>query len=351
MKLFKRILRWLLLIAITLALAEGAARIAGYSPLDLPAPVKSDPTGCLASDPDLGWKPAPGRFNVTLRYPASDPNLQRVPQGPPLTYVATHDSNSFRVTTVGTPPSGLVELLFLGCSMTYGQGVNDEETFPFLLQSAFPQVRVINASAPGWGTQHALLTARKLAASPRHRHLIVPYYDFHDDRNCLNSGFKNAVRLGTSRITEESGAYPFCRVEQGTLTFHHWRSPDSVRIPGVRHFALSRLLQDAIWSLGSDEVDATQSELVTEMLLLELQQLCKAHEMQLIVAMMNEGDRIERLMGFCAENDIRHVNAAVDLSLPGRRLLPHDSHPSPAAHRLYADNLIRLLPTIIEELR
>ena len=47
-------------------------------------------------------------------------------------------------------------ILFYGCSQTFGQGVDDDENFPALIQKNLPQYRSINLGLPGAGTSHML---------------------------------------------------------------------------------------------------------------------------------------------------------------------------------------------------
>lgn len=46
--------------------------------------------------------------------------------------------------------------MLFGCSVTYGEGVNDNETFAHLLADAAPQYRVYNYAYSGYGPQHML---------------------------------------------------------------------------------------------------------------------------------------------------------------------------------------------------
>ncbi len=47
-------------------------------------------------------------------------------------------------------------ILFYGCSQTFGQGVNDDENFPALIQKELPEYRSINLGLSGASTLHVL---------------------------------------------------------------------------------------------------------------------------------------------------------------------------------------------------
>lgn len=65
----------------------------------------------------------------------------------------TIDSLKCRLTPDPENPQG--ELLFLGDSFSFGFGVEDDETFPSLIGSRFPGMKIRNRSVSGWGTAQA----------------------------------------------------------------------------------------------------------------------------------------------------------------------------------------------------
>lgn len=89
----------------------------------------------------------------------------------------TCSTNTERFRAVGEfssqPAPGVVRIVAVGDSITFGHGVNDDETYPHLLaQHLGPGYEVINAGVPGEDSDQALmdLTERVLPLSP---HLVV----------------------------------------------------------------------------------------------------------------------------------------------------------------------------------
>ena len=66
----------------------------------------------------MGLSLNPGKFNVTIN------KKQK--------YNVTHTSDSLR-TTGSNSDIAKINIQLHGCSFTYGMGVNDEETYPFIL--------------------------------------------------------------------------------------------------------------------------------------------------------------------------------------------------------------------------
>jgi lysophospholipase L1-like esterase len=80
------------------------------------------------------------------------------PEGP--NYKFSHNSMGFRGDREYLTKQAAVRVLFLGDSFTYGVGVNDDQTFPYLvgkiLQAQNYSVETINAGNPGIGTDYEL---------------------------------------------------------------------------------------------------------------------------------------------------------------------------------------------------
>jgi hypothetical protein len=72
-----------------------------------------------------------------------------------------------------------------GASYTFGQAVNDQDTFPWLLQELLPGYHVVNVAAMGYGTDQALLAAeREVLRFPGEvRTVVLGFDDSQIDRN------------------------------------------------------------------------------------------------------------------------------------------------------------------------
>ena len=101
--------------------------------------------------PVLGWAPEPGR-----RYKA------KKTRGDEVLYDVNYtiDENGFRV----TPPPQQEDapaILFTGCSFTFGEGLNDEESYPYKVsQKLDGKYKVCNLAFSGYGAQQTLANIR-----------------------------------------------------------------------------------------------------------------------------------------------------------------------------------------------
>ncbi len=124
--------------AVAFGMAEGAFRL-----------FRPQRTGPLRTiyDPRLGSIPVPN-----LRGRVAVPGVH--------TYSFSHDSMGMRMTGFTDRKNAAKRILLLGDSFAYGVGVDDNQTFAYLIernlsQGGFP-VAVINAGHPGKGTAYAL---------------------------------------------------------------------------------------------------------------------------------------------------------------------------------------------------
>jgi len=134
------------------------------------------------SDPELGWALSAGAIK------SHDSGREDV------VYSIDHGE---RITSL-QPRSGPM-IVATGCSFTFGQGVNDQDTWPWLLQEQLPNYHVVNVAAMGYGTDQALLAAeRKVLAYPGEvRTVVLGFGVFQIDRNrCPQSWLATTCPFG-----------------------------------------------------------------------------------------------------------------------------------------------------------
>jgi len=100
----------------------------------------------FASDSLLGYGPAPGA-HATSKKEVDGVTVYDV--------VYTMDEKGRRVTPPPTVPGGPL-VLFFGCSNTFGEGVEDNETLPSCFAALVPSATVLNYGFCGYGPQQML---------------------------------------------------------------------------------------------------------------------------------------------------------------------------------------------------
>jgi hypothetical protein len=156
--------------AILLALRTG---LSWLLPESFPDPatyrrMTRSPAGFFAADPEQGYRANPGRY--VFRY--SGMQQGRIEH---LDAVVTINPDGTRF--AGNAPADAARRIFvLGDSYVFGDGVNDQQTFAFLLQTAFPDAVVQLHALAGYSWANALVTMQRIKDRIRPGDVIVLGY-------------------------------------------------------------------------------------------------------------------------------------------------------------------------------
>ena len=172
--------------------------------------VSSTPPHSLCPHPQLGFTLCPGSYRVSIN------------NGP--AYMATHGNDSTRVTGFSDFSIPLIrkKLFFYGCSFTYGMGVDDQQTFPFLIQKKLQDWQVYNYGVPAYGTLQALLQLQsQIERGPIPQMAILNYSALHDSRNKLSIAQQKYWQEALGAVAQDqqerfrSAAFSFCGQSDG----------------------------------------------------------------------------------------------------------------------------------------
>src|SRR6185503_2200430 len=100
----------------------------------------------------------------------------------------THLSNGLRITHPLADPiaENRDQIWIFGCSFTHGFGVNDDGTYPWILQSRLTGYEIVNFGTDGYGSVQSLIQFEEaLQAGRKPALVIVAYASFHDMRNAM----------------------------------------------------------------------------------------------------------------------------------------------------------------------
>ncbi len=145
------------------------------------------PAGFFAEDAQQGYRANPGRY--VFRY--SGMRQGRVEH---LDAVVTINPDGTRFT--GTAPAEAARRIFvLGDSYVFGDGVNDQQTFAFLLQTAFPDAVVQLHALAGYSWANALVTMQRIKDRVRPGDVIVlGYAQYYKERHVAAPARLRSIR-------------------------------------------------------------------------------------------------------------------------------------------------------------
>lgn len=318
-----------LLLSLTTLLAgalvvEGVLRLLGERPR--PSGAAGPPAFTIDADTQLilpddaaGYRYGPGTFVVA--YASGDMFRLR------------HGADGLRVTGPSTAvDDARPQLWILGCSFTHGWAVDDDQTYPWLVQAALPALRVRNFGVGGYGTlQSWLRFEAMLAAGEKPAAVVVAYASFHDGRNTWTREWSRS--LGPQRLPRAVLAGSGFCVVRGVP---HYRP-----LPLVHRSALMNRFEAALDRVEDHAI--RHSRAVNLAILQAFADRCRAEGIDFLVAGIQDDHPTRRTLADCRRRGIDTVDIAVDLTREEYRNA-YDPHPSPAAHAAYAARLIPALP-------
>ncbi len=289
-------------------------------------------------DPTLGWTLTPGSTNTnTIAIPRKNLILE---------YRVTADDQGRRVTSE-TDTTGKPAISFYGCSNTFGWGLNNEATYPWLVQADMPDHAIRNYGVSGYSLYQVLLRMEQTIEADKPETVVLGFSPGLEARSVSDHHY---LRI----LSEQGGTPPSCLslpAKDGKRTLKRFG------LEAYKHLPLSdgspliklveRRLNRALYA-GRAQNDGHRK--TTEHLLLAMENLCKKHgvvfHVQYLVA--NTGYR-----QFFHQTGLNWAPGPVDLDACNEagtytyRLDPFDGHPNPAANREYATTLAPILKQLL----
>src|SRR5207253_5679265 len=228
-----------------------------------------------------------------------------------------------------------------GCSFTEGWTLNDEETYPWLIQEQFKDYEVVNFGVGGFGTLQSLIQLREdIENGKKPAFVVLTYASFHDRRNTLTrSWMKTRMNYGASRYLGEV-QLPYMRWSATKKPELLYKPIEYHEVLLARYSAIANALDEAYNRI----LDKTyHSHEVSKAVIEDFASLCKANQIDFVVAGITYDSITTEMLEYCKSKGIPTVDISVDLSIKENNNLPYDEHPSAIADRKYAQKLQSVL--------
>ncbi|MFC1851428.1 SGNH/GDSL hydrolase family protein [candidate division CSSED10-310 bacterium] len=312
--------------------AEIFVRSKGEEPFQKHRPdVQVEPGGkYFQKDKNLGYIHLPGEFKITIK--------------DTFTFFTTHRKNTLRITHPPAADADFAQkdkIWIIGCSITHGWSLNDDETYPWLLQEKIPHYEIINFGISGYGTVHFLIQIEEaLKTMKKPKLIILTYASFHDTRNTFS--------LVRRRIVYEWNflgpvTQPYASLDQkGRLVLHQADDVVYSPWPFSSYSALINYLEKKYIQRVSSRLPHFA---ITQALIERIKQRCEKESIPLIVAGIkdNPHHKMKKMLQACDNLKIPTVDMSVDLTIKKYTNLPYDAHPSALANQIYAQKLFLFL--------
>lgn len=339
----KTIFRVFLLVMCILLLSEVVLRlmhIPTFPKMDNSSE-KSIPTEYAGFHPMYGPYPLPGKFKVIF----TDKWCQ-----------VTHNADSNRITRLlsdSTDYTKIPKLNIYGCSFTWGTGINDSSTYPFLVQKALPHYNVQNKGVFAAGNLIAYLQLKdEITRNRKPAIAVIAYASFHDQRNTMNREWSIMMRESIVASTKDlegskknysinfmdSIKFPKASLINDSLCINY--QPLERRLfPFSRYSVICNLLN---YIINSRNEEKTKSNPVTRNIFLEINKLCKENGIRLIVTLIDNDETTEGMKDYFLKQGIEYLAFDVDWNNNEYNLYP-DLHPNEKANKVYAKKIIDYL--------
>lgn len=292
-------------------------------------PYFETPPGIFLPDALLGFRPAANVYrNVRL--------LNE--QGALYDYWYTTDEYHRRKTPVDHPENRSRFALFFGCSFTWGEGVNDDQTLAAQFAVHSPEYQSYNYGCSAYGPQQMYLMLQNTAFLediPQNRGIIVyTFIDHHVDRVAGTMRLVSAWGHQLPRITFEDNHL----VHHGTFDQAMTRLQKSLL--RLANWSPTLLLMKVDWPPERSESDFA----LTARLIVESARLSRERypESQFLVLFFPGALYAERLIPYLSQAGVPYLNYThlfEDDSEGGAPYFLPDGHPAPRAHQCLAEAL------------
>jgi hypothetical protein len=252
-----------------------------------------------------------------------------------------HDMEGCRLTSPGTEVFDDRPVIHvIGCSITYGQSVNDHETYPWRLQKRFDRYRIKNY---GVGAYSLLQIYLRLKATIERDHPKAVVLGFHQELEQRNTN-PYKYRMYWLRNFKS----PSCVSVRRTLRI---RKPEGyARFPlpfsnRIRSVGLLEYLYNRLRFRGRGNPVLMRK--TNEHLLFQIRALCERNGAALLIACI---DNSESYYGFFDQHGFSWcITGVSSRDLDKWTMYPYDGHPNAVAHERNADVISSALENVLSK--
>jgi hypothetical protein len=312
----------------SVGIAEVGFRLLGYRPWGY-AGLRREEPALVSPDPALGWVNKPGRYLLP-------PHLEG---GQQIEVTILQDGS--RATGTARADHG-ERIVFLGCSVTFGYGLSDADTFAWKLQGTHPDLHIVNFGTPAYGTFQSLLRMERVLAEPSPARLLL--YGFispHEPRNVATYNWLRGLKQHSRR---GHVAPPSVTLGVGGGLVRHPLESFSVW-PFADHLVTLRMVDDAYMHFRTYGREADGPE-ATKRLLIEMVSLARKHSTPFaVVFLVAPKEKREEYLEFFQKNDVPFIDCIQPLTKESE--IPGEGHPNADVNSHWAHCISDRLPELL----
>ena len=333
MKFAKSIFKIFIFLTLVFILAEIGLRLLGYKPKER-FHLKEKFLPHLAHCPDsyLGYKNVPGEYKIIIN------DL--------LIWNATNLTDGSRSCgihsdTVSVPKK---KVFVYGCSSIYGVGLNDNQTYPYKLQSKNPDLIVRNFSVGGYNILYSYLwLLMQLKESQKPDLVLMNWGSYYLERMVFSRQWREGQYSGLKHSAYIDSIYfPVGSVSNNKLKINRTK---------LAYFENPLTYYSAFFSLFNNllnniDINASNAEVVNEKVINQIIQLSKEHKFRLIFTVITDDELSHTMMKKFANEKIEFVDISLKNENHKYDLYPLDGHPNSLANDTITERVTTYLKII-----
>jgi hypothetical protein len=218
----------------------------------------------------------------------------------------------------------LPKILVLGCSFSFGHGVEDSEAYPMLLSEKFTSYKVVNAATNGWGTVQAWLRLQdELAQNQDLKAVVYGFIGHHRHRNYLRKSWLEMLgKYGRQNVHVEA--------ENGKIVRHGLSDPNKD-------------------GLDDEAALVPKEKELTQLLIADMKARCDERGIPFLVAYLPDDkghDFAAEILQTLGSEHFIDLRSAIDYPSINNGV---DGHPNPEGQRQIAEKLLPVIQKMLEQ--
>ena len=296
---------------LTLSLTEVMLQLREYTRINRQPAYTNNPPSFVKNDPVAGWQNDPRTYDYPAYYPGGpDVHVRILEDG---RRASSNKEKDFNIADS--------EVIFIGCSYTFGQALSDHETMIWKLQEKYPGKKISNFGVPGYSTYQSLLLLRKILPQIRAPKIIIYSFIYdHENRNM-------APQHWVSKDFEL--AFPYIDLTSDNkilyLSYDNKKISDKIR-----------LLKDTKNTLTIDAKEKVRKKFIVQELLKEMNALSNSRGARFNVVILEDSYKYPDYYLKTVSNLGIKIHECVD---PHRmkNIVKNDGHPNEKQHQYWAN--------------
>ncbi len=223
------------------------------------------------------------------------------------------------------------DLIFLGGSITFGWGVNDNQTFASKLQDNINNYRIKNFSVGGYGTYQSFLRLEEILSKSNDIKVVVAIYVPH--HSLRNIGDEFWLRTLTKHSKRGSIELPYVSIDDNQELVRH-KPISYIKTPLIDKLAISNKLAKRImkFRLSGNEQNRY---LVTNEVFKEMNKITKEKKIKLVIANISNDDKaLNPYLETLITNKIDYFNCNIEAT--DNLIIKGDGHPNELLHSKFS---------------